>query len=97
MNEHQYIPLKLFCEYHNVEISVVFSLMDMELFTIVTVNNEPSISIEEIGSLESIIRLHNDLEINAEGLHAIVYLQNKLKEMQAEMSILKNRLRFYEP
>ncbi|MNK66009.1 hypothetical protein D3C87_853220 [compost metagenome] len=74
MNEHPYIPLKLCCEYHNIEASVIISLVEMELFTVETINEKPSISIEVIDLLESILRLHNDLAIYAEGLHAILHL-----------------------
>ena len=96
MDERQYIPLKLFCAYHNIEIAVITSLVDIDVFTVVVINDEPAISIEEIGLLESVVRLHTDLAINAEGLHAIVHLQDKIKRLQEEVSMLKDRLRFYE-
>jgi hypothetical protein len=42
------------------------------------------------------VRLHYDLDINLEGIEAITYLLNRVKNMQAEIIALKNRLRLYE-
>ena len=42
------------------------------------------------------MRLHYELDINFEGMDAIINLLKKLQEAEEEMRRLKNKLRLYE-
>ena len=46
--------------------------------------------------VEKIIRLHNDLNINKEGIEIILDLLEKEKQLLSEIKYLKNRLDLYE-
>ena len=50
----------------------------------------------KLSEIEKLVRLHYDLDINLEGIEAITYLLNRVKNMQAEIILLKNRLSIYE-
>ena len=47
-------------------------------------------------NVERLVRMHYDLDINLEGIEAIIYLLNRVKTMQNEIIELKNRLYNYE-
>jgi uncharacterized membrane protein YjjP (DUF1212 family) len=51
---------------------------------------------EELPKLEKMVRLHQDLGINLEGLEAIHHLLEKVEQMQSEVNLLKNKLRKWE-
>jgi hypothetical protein len=46
--------------------------------------------------VEKVIRLHNDLNINKEGIEIILDLLEKEKQLLLEIKYLKNRLGLYE-
>jgi hypothetical protein len=46
--------------------------------------------------LEKIVRLYYDLDINIEGIDAVINLLQRMEDMQHEIVLLKNRLRLYE-
>jgi hypothetical protein len=51
---------------------------------------------EKINDLEKMMRLYYDLDINLEGIEAISHLLNKVNSMQEEITILKNKINFFE-
>lgn len=51
---------------------------------------------DELGRLESLVRLHYDLHINLEGLDAINHLLQRMENLQREVAGLRSRLRLYE-
>ncbi len=54
------------------------------------------IPVEELQKLEKLIRLHYDLDINVEGIDAIVCMTERIENLQQEIIQLKNRLKLYE-
>ena len=46
--------------------------------------------------MEKISRLHDELEINVEGIEAITHLLERIENLQNEIASLENRLRLYE-
>jgi hypothetical protein len=51
---------------------------------------------KQLTELEKLVRLRYELDINLEGIDAIIHLLKKLQGMQDEIIILKNKLRLYE-
>mgnify|MGYP000430098390 CR=1 FL=1 len=43
-----------------------------------------------------IIRLHNELNVNLEGIDVVFNLLEKEKQLRDELTALKNRIRLYE-
>ena len=96
MTTDNVITVNDFCVYHNVEYTFVDYLADAGLVNVTTINKTNCIPIDEIQKLEQLVRLHNQLEINAPGLATVNNLLQIIQSMQQEMSLLKSRLRIYE-
>ena len=85
-----------FCTYYDVNVGFVLSLHQMGLIEIVSLEEKPHISHDQLPRLEQLLRLHSDLSINPEGIDVVCNLLDKIRSMQVEISSLKNRLDMYE-
>ncbi|MBD3629075.1 chaperone modulator CbpM [Cyclobacterium sp.] len=90
--DESYIPIDLFCENCGVEISFIHQLSEFGLCEIVILEEKSYILTDQVSELERLSRLHYEMEINIEGLHAIVHLQEKIKNLQEEVAILNRKL-----
>src|SRR5690349_4498722 len=90
------VPVAEFCKHYNVEVSFIQSLNEYGLTEITVVKETPCIYEENIRDLEKIMRLHYDLDINLEGIEAISHLLHRLDDLQHELLVLKNQLKFYK-
>ncbi len=96
METEKLIPLHSFCTHHNIELAFVNELHQFGLVEIITVEETTFIDEDHVNELEKFVRLHQELDINFEGMDAITHLLQKLREMQHEIVTLKNKLRLYE-
>ena len=96
MEKSDMVMLDEFCASHHIEVSFIHSLQENGLIETVAVNQVLYVSSTDLAKLEQITRLHQDLNINPEGIDAINHLLKHIEEMRQEISHLKNRLSFYE-
>ena len=96
MDNENMISVIEFCEGHHIEISFIDSLQETGLIELATIEDTPYIQEDQLYDLEKIIRLHYDLDINLEGIDAVINLLKRMDDMQHEINLLKNRLRLYE-
>lgn len=96
MERSDMIMLDEFCASHHVEISFVRSLEEHGLIETIIINETPCVSGNEVSKLEQITRLHQELNINTEGIDAISNLLKRIENMQNEITALRNKLNFYE-
>ena len=96
MEDQVYIAIEEICRHNSVSETFIFSLNDYDLIEISIINEIKCIPHNQLKTLEKFMRLHNDLEINSEGLGAIQHLTQRLEEMQQEINVLKKRLEIYE-
>jgi len=96
MQSADLIVLDEFCASHQVEISFVRSLEEHGLIETIIVNETRCIPGDDLSKLEQIIRLHQELNINPEGIDAINLLLKRIENMQNEITELRNKLNFYE-
>jgi chaperone modulatory protein CbpM len=96
MQTEQLIQVETFCEYHNVEFSFISSLHEIGLIEITSKEEKSFITESNLEWVEKLIRLHNDLHINLEGVEVVTYLLERLKLQKDEITMLQNRLSFYE-
>lgn len=96
METESLIPTDEFCAFHNIEYSFISSLQDVGLIKIITLKETRYISESQVKKLEKILRLHDELEINIEGIDTISHLLQRMRRMQIEIHALKNKLRLYE-
>jgi|SRR6476646_169228 len=96
MEPQQLIPASDFCVYYNIEISFLRTLHEYGLVQVTTQNETVFIDTDDLRDVEKIIHLHQDLDINLEGIDAILQLLKRLEKTQEEITSLRNRLRLYE-
>ena len=96
METENLISTDEFCTLYNVEYSFVSSLQQSGLIEIQTLEERRFIPITQLVELEKYVRLHDELDINLEGIEAINHLLQRIRTMQDEIASLKTRLRLYE-
>ena len=96
MPEQELISADEFCAYHNIEFSFMRNLQEYGMIELISHQQVDYIPEDQIGKLERILRLHNDLEINMEGIDTISHLLQQISRMQEEIISLRNKLRLYE-
>ncbi|MGJ8592532.1 MAG: chaperone modulator CbpM [Aquaticitalea sp.] len=96
MNEQRYIPLKTICTHYKVETKFLDGLNDYGLIEITTIEQSPCVHQDHIKDLESMIRMHDDLQLNLEGIDTVMNLLGKVEQLQEELRCVKNRLGIYE-
>jgi len=96
MQPEDMIVLEEFCSHHQVEISFIRCLEEYGLIETIIVNETVCVPGNELLKLEQIVRLHQELNINPEGIDAINILLKRIENMQNEITELKNKLEFYQ-
>ena len=89
------IPQETCCTEYNIEVSFIQQLSEYGLIDIITVEEKSFVHSNQLNQLESLIRLHYDLDINMEGMDAIAHLLTKLKTLQSEVISLKSKLQVF--
>lgn len=90
------ISVSDYCEKLSLDITFIQTLHDFGLVHLAGEGSGLSIPFDELDRLEQMIRLHNDLQINLEGLQAVAHLLEKIQLLEQEICLLKNRLRMFE-
>lgn len=96
MNNDTYIPVKTICTHYKIETTFIQGLNDYGLIEITTIEQSPCIHQNHIKSLESMIRMHDDLRLNFEGIDTVLNLLEKIEMLQGELKSVRNRLGIYE-
>jgi len=93
MDNDTLIPVELFCTTCHVETTLIDSLEESGLVQITVVQSRRFIAPEQMGQLEKMVRMHEDLGINVPGLEAIHHMLERMESLKDEMTQLRNRLR----
>ncbi|MEO7081873.1 MAG: chaperone modulator CbpM [Flavobacteriales bacterium] len=96
MEDKELIPVEFFCTTSHVEVALLETLEESGLVKITVREEHRYIAVDELGRVEKLVRLHDDLGINVEGLEAIDHMLQRVEMLQEEMRNLRNRLRRYE-
>jgi hypothetical protein len=96
MNKEKLIPIEQLCLNYEVEMSFFYELHDIDLIEIQTIEESDFIHEDKLLVLEKVMRMQKDLNINIEGVDAVMNLLDKINDLQNELDELKNRLRLYE-
>lgn len=84
------------CNCYQTDISFIESLGNSGLIEIVTIEEKKCVRTSQLGDLEKMIRLHQDLDINVEGVEAIFHLLQRMNDLRERITRLENRLHVYE-
>ena len=96
MERQDLILIRTLCIHYKVEISFFKELDNIGLIEIEILDNDEFIQEERIGDLEKMIRIHQELNVNIEGIDVVFNLLQKEMQLRDEVQELRNRLRFYE-
>ncbi len=96
MQTEYLIPVETFCIYYDVEFSLIYSLQEGGLIEITTKEDAAYLSESNVKDAELLVRLHNDLQLNLEGIEVVTHLLDQLKKKDAQITLLQNKLRLYE-
>jgi len=94
-NEHL-VSAEEFCTHYNVEFSFINALQENGLIEMTTIEEDYFIDINQVQKLEQYSRWHYDLDVNLEGIEVIDQMLSRIKNMQQEITALRNKLRLYE-
>ena len=96
MQAEDMIPADEFCIHHNIDLSFIYSLNESGLLEISMTEEKLFVPVNQLEHLERMVRLHNEMDINLEGVEAISWLLQRVNEMQKQIAALSNRLAMYE-
>jgi chaperone modulatory protein CbpM len=96
MEQKEFIPIVQLCEHYSVAISFFNELHEEGLISITTLEQTSYLHQDKISDVEKMIRIHQELNINTEGIDAVFNLLQKIDSLQNELNKLHNRLRLYE-
>jgi chaperone modulatory protein CbpM len=96
MEQDDMIRMESFCMVYEVEPAFLHILEESGLLEIVHEQDVEFITAASLEQVDKLLRLHRELDINAEGLEAIAHLLQKISALQNEICRLQNRLSIYE-
>jgi len=96
MKDSHHIPLPDLCTHYKVEMSFFNELNNYGLIEIVTVEKTYCIHEEHMANLEKMVRMHQELNLNFEGIDTVLNMLEKIERLQLELTSTRNRLRRYE-
>ncbi|MBR9914520.1 MAG: MerR family transcriptional regulator [Algicola sp.] len=96
MKDSQLIPIKDLCTHYQVEMTFFNELKSHGLIEVVTMEETYCVHQDHIANLEKMIRLHNELNLNFEGIDTVFNMLEKIEDLKTELNAVKNRLRRYE-
>ena len=96
MNKEKLILIDLFCQHHNIEVNFISALKEYGMIKIIIIEEKEYFSLNQLPSIEKIIRLHNDLEINLEGIDVIINLLNQIDDFKSQLIVTQNKLDFFK-
>jgi chaperone modulatory protein CbpM len=96
MEANEYITIDYFCKQHGVEVSVISTMQEYGLIEVYRLEETEYLPISDLGDVEKLVRLYDELEINPQGIDVVIHLLKRIKEMQFHIKLLENRLSLYE-
>ncbi|WP_417861104.1 chaperone modulator CbpM [Winogradskyella sediminis] len=95
MQNNHLIPLPSLCTHYKIEMSFFNGLKDYGLIEVVSVEKTNCIHQDKIADIEKMIRLHQELHLNYEGIDTVFNLLEKIDYLKAELTSAQNKLQRY--
>ena len=89
------ILIQQICSCHDIELTFMKDLNELGLIEIYTIEDYKYIHEDQLKDLEKMIRMHRELNINIEGIDAIYNLQQRIDQLEQELTQSKNKLRAF--
>lgn len=91
------ITISEYCQNYGVDLSFITALEESGLIILTIVGEDKFIHTRQLEELERYIHFHYDLEIDVNGIDAIMNLLQKVKDMQQEIKTLKGHIQLHDP
>jgi hypothetical protein len=96
MDTKTYISVSHLCTQYQITEQLFKKFHDTGLLKIITIEEKPCITIKSIQKVEKILRLHQDLKVNPEGIDVILNLLKKIDTLSSEVVTLQRKLEIYK-
>lgn len=96
MSKTNLILVNELCKHYQVKRSFFFDLNELDLIEILTLEDKSFIREDTVAIVDKIIRMQNDLNLDLESIDMVFNLLEQINQLQAELNMVKNRLRLYE-
>jgi hypothetical protein len=96
MNTKNMILLKTVCSHYQVDLSFFTHLGEVGLIEIQIIEESLYIREDQINDIDRIIRIHQELDVNLEGIDVVFNLLQKIDRLEKDLITMKNRLKRYE-
>lgn len=95
--ETELITIREYCVNYSVDPSFITALEESGLIVLTIINEDKFIHFKQLVEMERFVHFHYDLQINIEGIEAIMNLLQKIKHLQHEIDVLKSQVHLHEP
>ena len=96
MSNKELISIQKVIVHHNLDEQFIESIESFQLIEFVVKDTDKYVYVEQLPTLEKIIRLYYDLEVNMEGIDVINNMLDRMDMMRKTIQQLENKLKLYE-
>jgi chaperone modulatory protein CbpM len=96
MEPAEVIAVEAYCSFYHVEPDFLKLLEEHGLLKISHRQSERFIDGEDLPALEKYSRMYYELNINVPGIDALREMLERIKALQTEIALIKERLHLYE-
>ncbi|CAM1340846.1 chaperone modulator CbpM [Tenacibaculum aestuarii] len=96
MSNKELISIQKVIVHHNLDEQFIESIESFQLIEIVVKDTDKYVYVEQLPTLEKIIRLYYDLEVNMQGIDVINNMLDRMDMMRKTIQQLENKLKLYE-
>jgi len=96
MSHSKVIKIESLSIHYQVDRSFFQQLNDLGVIEIHSVDNMPCVDEQHLALLDKVVRLHQDLEINPQGLDVVLNLLDKIDSLEKSLVETQNRLSIFE-
>ena len=96
MSNNELISIQKISIHHHLDEQFIESIESFQLVEFVEKDSDKYVYVEQLPTLEKIIRLYYDLEVNMQGIDVINNMLNKMDAMHKNIQQLQNKLKLYE-
>jgi len=96
MEANNLIRLEHYSLNGEIELSFIELLSESSLIEITMIEDQKYLSEEDLKKIEKLAYLHQELQINLEGIEVIDNLLSQIAELQKKLDEAQKRLNFYE-
>nr|WP_299036065.1 chaperone modulator CbpM [uncultured Tenacibaculum sp.] len=96
MSNKELISIQKVIVHHNLDEQFIESIESFQLIEFVVKDTNKYVYVEQLPTLEKIIRLYYDLEVNMQGIDVINNMLDRMDMMRKTIQQLENKLKLYE-